>query len=72
MGRLAIGIAILTVGCSSSTSLTCCFSFNGSATTWTCPNESANTQCCGGSDASGCGEDATPPNACTGTQVTSC
>jgi hypothetical protein len=74
MGRLAFAIAALTIGCSSSSeSLTCCLSFNGAATSWTCPTEAATTQCCSGpTDASDCGADATPPNTCTGGSVPSC
>lgn len=74
MGRLALAIAVLSMGCSSSTSsLTCCLGFNGSYTFWTCPTEAADNQCCGGdADASGCGPDATPANDCTGGTVSSC
>jgi hypothetical protein len=74
MGRLVLAIALLSTACSStSLSLTCCLQSNGSATSWSCPNEAANEQCCeGDNDASGCGPDASPPNTCTGGSVTSC
>jgi hypothetical protein len=74
MGRLVLAIALLDIGCSStSLSLTCCLQFQQSSTSWSCPNEAASDQCCGGDvDASGCGPDATPANACTGGTVTSC
>jgi hypothetical protein len=73
MRRLAFAVAALSIGCSSSTtSLTCCFNFNGASTSWTCPDNAAETQCCGGANDSGCGQTASPPNACTGGPVSSC
>ena len=74
MARLVLAIAVFCIGCSSTTlSLTCCLGNNGSFTSWTCPTDAADTQCCGGApDASGCGPNASPANDCTGGSVTSC
>ena len=78
MGRLVIALAVLTVGCSSSSSsYTCCYDNTGSGGTltfWDCPNQTAFNQCCGNGDLTpvNCGSNVTPANTCTETSGTTC
>ena len=73
MGRVAVVLALLPVGCSSSSnSLTCCFDINGNSTFWTFPSQAAFSHCCNGQDPSACGSNVNPANACTQTSGTTC
>jgi hypothetical protein len=73
MGRVAAVLALLAVGCSSSSnSLTCCFDINGNTTSWICPNQASFNQCCGGQDPGNCGTNIIPANTCTQMSGTTC
>lgn len=68
MLRLVLILAVLAVGCSSSSnSFTCCFNINGDTTFWTCPDQASYNQCCPQSTPADCGTNITPANTCTQT-----
>jgi len=73
MGRVAVVLALLGVGCSSSSnSFTCCFDINGNTTFWTCPDQNSYSQCCNPDTPASCGTNISPANTCTETTGTTC